>query len=358
MLFQIGPVKSQVFEKSRAESKTFIVYEETTLEISNKYGNIHLFTWEKDSVKIDVKVNVKAGKESKVEKIFDYIDIDFSNTRFYIIAETRLRQNQGSFWSEVSDLANTIFSGSNKAQIDYNVYIPNGMEIKLENKFGNIYMADYQGETTINLSNGDLKANNLEGYVMIDLGFGDASINSIDRGKLTIRYAEIELDNSNELEIESKSSTINISKIGLLELNSGRDKVFVDDLNMLTGNSYFSYLTIKDFSGSMDFVTEYGEVKLETIHKGFQLIELQSKYTDVYLGFPENVSAKLNVKHTSATEITYPEHFKGINSTEMDKKEDKHRTWGVIGEGENPKGNIELGLEAGKLVIKDNVLKH
>jgi hypothetical protein len=237
------------------------------------------------------------------------------------------------------------------------VYIPTGMEIKIENKFGNIYMADYNGKTTINLSNGDLKANNIEGYVMIDLGFGDASINSIDKGKLSIRYAEIEIDNSNELEIESKSSTINISKVGLLKLNSRRDKVFVDDLNMLTGNSYFSYLTIKNFPGSIDLTTEYGEVKLETIHQGFEFIELQSKYTDIYLGFPENGSAELNVNHTSATEIIYPGHFKQINTTEMDKKEDKHQTWGVIGEGGNPKGKIELNLEAGKLVIKDSIQK-
>ncbi len=354
-LFHVEIVHSQVFERSRNESRTFKIFDETTLDINNKYGNIHLFTWDKDSVKVDVEVHVKANKESKVEKIFDYIDIEFSDTKFYINVETKLKQNQGSFWSEVSDLANTIFSGSNKAQINYDVFIPNGMEIKIENKFGNIYFADYKGKTTINLSNGDLKANNLQGYTIIDLGFGNASINSIDKGQLSVRYAEIELDNSNELEIESKSSTLNISKIAVLKLNSRRDKVFIDDLNTLTGNSYFSYLTIKNVPGNINMITEYGELKLEAVHKGFQFIELQSKYTDIYFDIPANVSCNLNVNHTEATEIYYPEHFENIQRLTLDKKEDKYKTSGVLGDKANAKGKIDIELIDGKLVIRDAV---
>jgi len=116
-------LNAQPYERSKEEIRSFKVYKQTTLEIYNKYGNIHLFPWEKDSVKIKIELNVKANKQSKVDKIFEYINFEFSNTKYYIIARTQLKQH-GTFWSEVSDLANTLFSGNNKAQIDYYIYLP------------------------------------------------------------------------------------------------------------------------------------------------------------------------------------------------------------------------------------------
>lgn len=352
VLFQFEMVYSQVYERSRTETRSFKVYKETTLEISSKYGNIHLFTWEKDSVKINIDVHVKANKEAKADKIFEYIDFEFSSTKYYIIANTEL-QNTGSFWSEVSDLANTIFSGSNKAQIDYNVYLPANMEIKLVNKFGNIYMTNQLGKTTIDLSNGDLKANDFKGYTDISLNFGNASINSIDIGKLTMGYAELTLTSANQLDIESKSSTINIRDIGQLTFDSRRDKYFIDKLTSIKGSTSFSYLTIKDFSNNMTISSDYGEIKLEGINTAFKLIDLKSNYTDIYLSLPAAISFQLNVDHTEATGISYPEHYKKVKVEAIDKKEDIYRTSGLIGEQAKAKAKIGILLKSGKLVISD-----
>ncbi len=141
-----GVARTQTFEKSRQESRTFKVYEQTTLEIENKYGNIHVFPWAKDSVKIEIDLQVKANKQSKVDKIFDYISFEFSDSKYYVIARTEFRANQSSFWAEVTDVANTVFSGNNKTQINYNIFLPATMDIKLENKFGNIYCTDHAGK--------------------------------------------------------------------------------------------------------------------------------------------------------------------------------------------------------------------
>ena len=187
-------LQAQVYERSRELTKTFRVYEETTLEVHNKYGNIHLFPWQKDSVRIRIEVEVKANKESKADKIYDYIDFDFSHTKYYIEAKTAFRQNRSAFWSEVSDLASTLFSGNNKAQIDYYIYLPADIEIKLENKFGNIYTTNHSGKMIIELSNGDFKANDLSGYVDFDFSFGNASIGQMDEGKLKLGYGELEIE--------------------------------------------------------------------------------------------------------------------------------------------------------------------
>ncbi len=352
-LFQIKIVSSQVYERNKIESKSFKVYKETALEINNKYGNIHLFTWDNDSVKIVIDIRVKANKKSKADKIFDYIDVEFSSTKYYIIATTQFKQNQNSFWSEVTDLANTIFSGNTKVQIYYDIYLPNDMEIKLENKFGNIYFSDYQGEANINLSNGDLKANYLSGYTNINLNFGNASINRINEGKIIIKYAEIEIDSVSNLEIESKSSTINISKAEFLNIDSSRDKYYIGVLGNINGKSSFSYLTIKEVSDNTKLITEYGEMKFEDISEGFRIIELQSEYTDIYLNFPVTISCDLTINYSGETGIYYPEHYKNIKKETVDKKEDIYKSYGVIGDNSANKGSVNLNVKSGKVVIKD-----
>jgi len=345
-------LNAQPYERSSEETHSFKVFDQTTLEVYNKYGNIHLFPWETDSVKIRIELNVKANKESKVDKIFEYINFEFSNTKYYIIARTQLKQ-KGTFWSEVSDLANTLFSGNNKAQIDYYIYLPKDMQAKFENKFGNIYSTDHTGMFEVNISNGDFKANNISGYLDLDLSFGNATINSIETGKFIINYGELDLGKANELVLESKSSTLNIEKVGSLSVHSKRDKFKIDNLNTLTGETSFSYFTLKNFTSDLTMKTSYGEIKLEEINSNFKAIDLTSTYTDILFVLPKQATLSVDITHSEATGIIYPDKYNGLKTESIDKKEDIVKTSGVIGNVSNPPNKIKVMIKSGNLTFKE-----
>lgn len=347
-----GITWSQVFEKSRRESKTYRVYKETALEIYNKYGNIQLFTWEKDSVRIDIRMQIKSGKESKLDKIYEYIDFEFSDSKYYVIARTRLNQ-QGAFWSEVSDLANAFFSGGTDVRIDYDIHLPETMNVRLENKFGNIYTTDHSGKFSVVLSNGDLKANNLSGVTDIQIGYGNASVNEIASGKLILNYGELNLGSSASLSIESKSSTLNIGKTGTLDINSRRDKYNIEDVASVTGTASFSYLTLKKFASDMTLKADYGEIKLDAVNPEFKLIEINSNYTDVLLKLPVNASYGINIFHTASTEITSPQNYSGLKTEIVDKKADQYKTSGIIGNSSVKKGKINIRIVSGKVSFRE-----
>ena len=345
----------QVFERSRHESRTFRAYERTTLEVYNKYGNIHLFTWDKDSVKIEIDLAVKASKESKVDKMFEYIDFEFSESKYYIIARTTFRQNQGSFWTELSDLANTMFSGSNKAQVDYNVYLPKWMGVRLENKFGNIYCADHQGKFEVILSNGDFKANNLTGPVELDLSFGNAGINKLENAKIKGSYLELDLAMGVELFLESKSSTYAIAKVGVLKLDSRRDKIFVDEVISITGQTDFSYLTVKGFSKLIRLTSDYGELKIKGIDPGFTGIDVASKYTDVLLQFGPGVHCAVDLEHSESTGIYFPDSFSGLVVEKAEDKGEMSKTHGYIGNKEQATAKVKIAIQSGKVSLQEEI---
>lgn len=346
---------SQIFERARNESRTFKVYDETSLEIYNKYGNIHLFTWDKDSVHIDISLKVKASKQQKADKIYEFIDFEFSNSKYYIVARTQLKQNQGGFWSELSDLANTVFSGNNKTEINYNIYLPADIPIKIENKFGNIYCSDHNGEFDLNLSNGDFKANDLTGEVKLDLSFGNAGINSIGNGSLKANYLELELGYAGDLTAESKSSTYNIEKVDILKLNSRRDKFFINTLGSIVGTTSFSYLTIRGFSKNVRLTSEYGEMKMKGIQNSFSVIDINAKYTDIVFQVSDDLNCFVDIEQTESTGIYYPDHFTGLSVIPYDKKEEKAYTKGHIGNKERAVGGIKITIQSGKVAFQDEI---
>lgn len=347
--------QAQVYERSKQESRTFKAYESTSLEIYNKYGNINLLTWDKDSVRIEIKLEVKASKESKADKIFDYIDFEFSGSKYYIIARTTFKQNQGSFWTGVSDLANSMFSGNNGARIDYTVYMPAGMNVKLENKFGNIYCTDHSGKFIVNLSNGDFKANNLTGKAELDLSFGNAGINLLESGKVKGSYLEMDLASALEIFIESKSSTFSIGEVSMLKLNSRRDKFFIDQASSVTGVTSFSYITLTSILNYIQLTSEYGEVNVKGINPGFKQIGLDSKYTDVNLQLSALVNCKVDIQHDASTGIFFPDSFTGLSVTDSGNEGLTKSTTGFVGDKELISGDVNITIRSGKVSLQEEI---
>ncbi|MDP8231279.1 MAG: hypothetical protein P9L91_01275, partial [Candidatus Zophobacter franzmannii] len=156
--FMPGPgALAQQYEKSRKLTKEFPITAETDVQIINKYGNIHILPWDKDSIRFEISIKVEASKQSKVDRTFESIEIDFSESSYYLIVQTVFDNKKSSFWSDVSDFTNSMLNSGSNAQIDYIVYVPVKNKLTLENKFGNIYMTDHLGKTLITISNGDFR---------------------------------------------------------------------------------------------------------------------------------------------------------------------------------------------------------
>ena len=61
-------VLAQQYEKSRALVQSYPTTDETSVQIINKYGNIHVLPWEEDSIRFEINIKVEANKQSKTDK--------------------------------------------------------------------------------------------------------------------------------------------------------------------------------------------------------------------------------------------------------------------------------------------------
>ena len=333
LLLLIPGFFAQAFSQTFSDDmvRTFKVRNTTSIEVVNKYGTIHLIPWQKDSVKFEIHYEISTSSESKLKKLRSMIEFDFVSTEFYISAKTDFgKRSRNTIFAELFDMASYLIP-TDKIMVNYKVYLPAKASIKLNNKFGDIYVDDLAGNINIDLSNGDLKASRLTGRTVININSGDASINYLEDADLIIRYSDFQIRNANQLNIDSKSSKIYIDNAVYLKAVSGRDKYYIRKTSELFGNSYFSDLNIDEITNEVSYSMEYGNLNMENIPEGFSYLNIESEYTDIDMVFAKEASFEIDITHNADVSLHYPSDFPKLEEKKVGEDNNQLLTYGRIG---------------------------
>jgi len=333
-------LKAQTYSESQKILRTFPASHETRLDLSNKYGTVHIIPWDNDSVHIEVDLYIESSSTSKLEKMKKSVDFEFTDTRYYIKVNTVFGGKSGTFFSDLRDLGGTIVPGKNDVRIDYTVNVPSYLNINITNKYGDIYIDDLNGSVSVNLSNGDIKANSLTGETNISLNFGNGIIIELSNGKLNISYADIEIQKAGQLKIDSKSSKIRIREIDILRTVSKRDKYTVSDINMLYGESWFTDIWLYKMNEEINFNPKYGALKVDSIPDLFSFININTEFTDLSFAFSRRASYQLEIlKHNNAI-LHLPDEYGELEV--IDREEDAVHLKGMVGPTQNTASRVKI----------------
>jgi hypothetical protein len=342
---------SQVFEKQKNIARSFAVSKDCNITVNNKYGDIHIIPWEKDSVSFSIDVKVSDKKEADAEKMLNAIDIEFTNTPYYIIAKTFFKDSRNQVIEDFSDYVNGLFGIGKNVEIKYIINVPRASALKIENNFGNVYTTNHSGNIDFTLSNGDLKANDLTGNeTKIELSFGNGVVNSIKNGKLNIGYSDFEIKDAGKLTVEGRSTKMSITKVERLDINSKRDKYYIDTVGTITGISDFSYINVYYLKESFFIKSLYGDINLTEISGLFKYINITSDYTDINLFFQKScaVTADLSCKKT---ELSYPSSVTGITKQLINEKTGEFKVSGIIGTETQEKSPVQINAISGSITV-------
>ena len=342
MLLALMPgtlASAQDHTDKRSVRRSFPVSLETTLEVHNKYGKIQVATWDKDSVAIEVDINLSESSSSKLKKLKEGTQISFTGTKSYIIAKTVIESESGRIASELKSISNTIIGSNKRIEINYMVYLPAHMDVVLNNKFGDIYMDDLDGQVDITLSNGVLKANRLKGNASISLSFGNGMIRSLGSANLKLSYSDMVLNEVSQLDLSSKSSKLNVDSVNVLKIDSRRDKLYFTHVEYLYGKGNFTQIWVYDLMRESDLYMKYGELTIEHVMPGFNKIYVESDYTDMTLYYDKAVSLEFDILHHKKALLRLP----GLEvlSEETPSGKDHFKTVGTMGSN-TPTGKLSI----------------
>jgi hypothetical protein len=332
IIFWIPMFVAAQFTESKQINKRFKITPETRVEITNKYGKIKINTWEKDSVVFDIKIKVEDKKLSKLEKLISEIDFDFINSQHFIIARTKVGENRSSLEKEVQNFKESVLQSDGKTDIDFTVWMPITNQLKVENKFGDIYIDDYLGDVEIILSNGNLKSHDFEGKTDLKLSFGDATVNKMKAGSLDCNYSEIYIKEAGKLQIVSKSSDFEITEIKELNAESRRDKFRIQLIDVLDAQGSFTNYRIAEITDNLKLKTEYGDLDIERVAPDFKSVYIESKSADINLYFNEKSEFCFDITHTKS-QTNFCRKMDIKMEDVLDEKEKKIQLTGNFGNG-------------------------
>ncbi|MEO6254352.1 MAG: hypothetical protein ABIO79_13645 [Ferruginibacter sp.] len=238
--------KKYAFVKTKSVNKTYHVSSTDKLNIDNSFGKVEIHTWDKNEIKVDVRIEVSANSESLAQKMIDRISVSDEKNSKGISFETKMKD------------VNNNKEEKSSMSIDYSIYMPAGNPLHVENEFGATIIPDHRGEVELVSKFGSLTAGNLSNVKSIQVEFGRAKIESVNNGNLVIKYSNSTLGKlSGNIKMNVEFSTNVIMNLD-------------NSLSGLDAKASYSSLNLKpspDMSASYTINTSFGSFKNRTAVK-------------------------------------------------------------------------------------------
>ena len=358
LFFQSALLAGGWSEFNKTIKKEFPISANGTINLTNKYGKVDIKTWDKNRVKLDISITVRAKSEKNAQNVFDRISINFSNTSDLVKAITEIQpKKSGSIFPN--------WNGNNKSDfyIDYEVYLPANCKLEVANKYGDLYIDEMNAPLSINVRHGNFKVDGSTDNVRVEMAHSNGTLVSGKDVSFSMKHSNLTLLKASDVELSSKHSNITIEearsvrcsskydnyKIGkVVEIkNNGKyDNFELGSVKDITVSAKYTHVKAKEVLNLIDFNMEYGGCSIQELNRDFSEVQLDGRHTDFKIMIQKGSNFKLSALGTYAG-IKYPS---GLVPTYEVEKGSKHEVKGYMG-SESTSKTITAGLSYGGLKI-------
>lgn len=330
--------------------KLFALNPGDKVDVTNKYGEVIIQTWYKDSVRIKVNVEARGKNEYAVNKAMRRVDIDLRKIGNLVSAETDITKKGGmlsELVGEVSDVSNSLFSNQ-KFTVDYEIWLPADVALSIDNRYGNVYLAQLEGPVDLTLAHGDIRGNRIDHKIDLKHSFGKVTFDYIKEGEIDLRGSEFKLDEADKLFFESSSSEISVKKSNTLKFNSRNDKFYLDQVKNIRGDGSFTDLNLSKLAITARLDFSYGDIYLNGIANDFDEVTISGKSTDINLVLDQ--SSYIQTKITGPEESMFlPNSMLTLQREELE--DEQVVLSGTVGNTNTNISSLNVKANNGKIIV-------
>ena len=255
--------------KEKKISKSYAVSPTAGLDVTNKYGNVYVTTWNEDKIAIDVVIKASADKESLVDERINSIDVSFQATKSLVKANTQI----GSF------------RGKAGMEINYTIRIPVNGSIILNNHYGSIRTGKINGNADIECKYGDVSVEELNNdYNRIAVEYcGNAKFGFIRNGAITAGYSALNLTRALKLTVDCEYSPLKIGDVDNLTFKCEYGNLSISNGDKITGTSEYTGIKIGQVNSLLNITAQYGDINIGNVTKNVKNVAINAEYTPISL---------------------------------------------------------------------------
>jgi len=180
------------------------------IRVKTVNGKIDITSWDRESVKIEAEIKVKARNRRDAERILDKVKIiiDKSSGRLVIEADYPKKRGDDSFWDGLF--------GSNRQHpvINYTIKVPKESNLDLRSTNGHISVSDVSGDNSLSTTNGGIDADDMAGS--LDIHSTNGSVTAVvtkfgnrDNIRLKTTNGGVKLRLPSDVSADVSASTVN-----------------------------------------------------------------------------------------------------------------------------------------------------
>ncbi|MFT6780757.1 MAG: hypothetical protein ACJA1A_000673 [Saprospiraceae bacterium] len=308
LLFGSGIVRANSLSKKQLIKEihqSFDVDSDAILGVHNRYGNIKITTWNKNTVDVDVLIKVKTASKSKGQTFLEDISIDFSHSRSKVGMKTVYPdQENSSWWSSWWSNSNNI-----DFEVHYTIKVPKGISTNLVNKYGSISQASIGGSSDVTNKFGDIFFDNVGGNLTLNLGYGKANVSKVKNVIVEIKNSTLTIATCDDIKMTSKYSNFSFGSCGNMDLDTKYDEFTIESAREIVNNGKYdnfkigeaesliletknTSVSVKKLNRKCKVKTKYGSIHVRSTGPNLELISLESKYTEYKFGVDSDFHLK------------------------------------------------------------------
>lgn len=281
--------------------RIFKVNKNNTLEILVNFGNVNVFTWDKDELKVLAKnVNGEELNKLTIEQKGSVVTAQFKgedSKKFsldvWIPSHFNLNAATGGGNVKINDMLNGKVSVSS-AGGNISTSKINGM-VELSTSGGNITCDDIDGNLEVSSGGGDIKLSTVTGVADVSTAGGNITVGKVQKsadistagGNITV------IDIGGNADISTAGGNINVGYVyGTADISTGGGNITVSgSKGMIDVSTGGGNITLKNIGGGVEAATGAGRISAELSTNFNQNSSISTAAGDIILTVPESIKA-------------------------------------------------------------------
>jgi len=267
LFFAFNLAKADDTEFSKKFHHEFETDANSIFDISNKYGNINIVTWDQNKIVVDVVITADMSSQEKANAIFEKISIDFSKEAETCKAYTNIN---GSL--------------KGKFSINYEVKMPKVIALDLENKFGSVNAGVFTGKCNFTVKYGDLTLdkildNEQKPRSTVNLAYcKNSKVKQCNWLRIDLSYSNLNIEKGNTVMAITKYSNFSCGDVHTVITDSKYDSYTMGHVSNFNCSGQYSNYKIDDFDSRIEADLKYSDIKVPHILPNFESIRIKCAY--------------------------------------------------------------------------------
>ncbi|MFK8102085.1 MAG: hypothetical protein AB8G15_06170 [Saprospiraceae bacterium] len=268
VLFCLLSIASVSQAQNKVIEKEFSIGANDVLSVQHAYGKLTVKKATGNKVKAKVTYNVSGKSDADVQRLIKKIQFQEKNsggTKMIAALPAISMYRKSTFSTEITFEDGDAVKGISNMEIDFELWVPDGVELVLNNKYEDIEIEARSGKVSVELFEADLLAKGLTGALDLSLKYGTANLGTLKSLKLSLFESTLNLDSATKLTMDSKYSKHFIKQLTNPKIASFEGKFTIDKINgTLELNDKYSTLTIDQLEAG-DFMLFETKMNLKKV---------------------------------------------------------------------------------------------